>query len=146
MRLGAMSPRSLARFLGAAACSASFALVVHPASAALSVTVNGSQSSYTALPGAVGTVFQLSITNNDLAVGGTNATLTSVTFTNGTTGPGTLTNKDQDWSALELWNQTPVINPDQLNTSIQTLPDEPAPIAIASFSNGIVRFSGFSVV
>jgi hypothetical protein len=132
--------------LGVAACWTSFALVVHPASAALSVTVNGSQSSYTALPGALSTVFQLSITNNDLAVGGTNATLTSVTFTNGTTGPGTQANKDQDWSALQLWNQTPVINPDQLSTSIQTLPEDPAPIAIASFSNGTVRFSGFSVV
>ena len=147
-----MSRRSPVRavLLGALA---SVSLAAAPAWAALSVTVSGTQSGTTAYPGFAIRVFTLSITNNDSPTLGTSATLTSVTFTNGTTssGGGSAAQRDQDWQTLQLWDQIPSIidnGTSGTGTSIQQIPDEPtpSPIAYATFGNGTARFSGFAEV
>jgi hypothetical protein len=147
-----MLPRSTLRtlafgahLLAGAAGIAAWPVATH---AALSVTVTGSQTGATVRPGATRSdVFVVQLTNNDIL---SDATLTSITFTNLTSGPGTPAQRDQDWQVLELWEDKRIIIEPLEGAplaAIQVPPQEPGtgPTATTTFSGGIARFSGFAI-
>jgi hypothetical protein len=133
--------------------SASFAGLSVPAgraAAALTVSVSSLQSGATVVPGAAKIhVFTINISASSDITGP--ATLTGVSFTNLTTASGsTQAQRDQDWQTLELWDsRLEPVEKLEFGAPILALqiPDDPVnePLAVASFSNGVVRFDGFSL-
>jgi len=120
-----------------------------PAAALLDVSVVGSQTAVTVYPGGtVRKVFQVQLTNSNLLT----VTLTSLSFTNATTGPGSQTQKDQEWQTLELRDSRIQFQPDPIEPGIEQISanqipvEDPGggggggPIATTTFVNGVARF------
>lgn len=111
-----------------------------PAAALLDVSVSGTQSGSTVNPGgSLRKVFQVQLYNS----GPFTATLTSLSFNNVTTGPGTQAQKDQDWQTLELrdsriqYEPTPV-DPPEPGVSLLSAG---GPSWTTTFENGVARFN-----
>ncbi len=89
------------------------------------LNVGASQTGRTVLPGgAAGEVFRVVVTNSNLLA----ATVRGLQFENRTTGAGTQTQRDQDWTPLTL-----------------SIASQPTTHPIASFVNGTAQFTGLSI-
>src|SRR6185503_7113585 len=100
-----------------------------------------SQATATVIPGSsLRKVFQVQLTNTGLFT----ATLTSLSFTNATSGPGSQSQKDAEWQTLELRDSRIQNEPDPID-ELQGLGSASATIggavSTATFSGGVARFN-----
>lgn len=108
--------------------------------AAQVVSVSGTHTGTTVNPGGdLRKVFQVQLSNGGL----TTATLTSISFTNATTGPGSQAQKDLEWQTLELRDSRIQFEPDPVDPEANLLSAGPGGVGListATFINGVARF------